>query len=73
MPKKKNRTVRELAKIANTARNKQLTAEQRSAIARKAGQARWKGLTAKERSALAARGGAASAGTPKSKPKRRTP
>jgi hypothetical protein len=65
MPKKKVLTVSDLGKLGNKARNRALTAEQRSAIAAKAGSARWKGLSAKQRRELAARGGAASAGVPK--------
>lgn len=71
MPKKKELTVSELAKLGNAARNRKLTAEQRSEIARKAGRARWKNLTAEERQQIAARGGKASAGVPKTKRRRK--
>ena len=67
MPKKKPFTAHDLGVLGNAARNRALSAKQRSDIARKAGKARWKGLTAKQRRELAARGGSASAGVPKSK------
>jgi hypothetical protein len=64
---KKNKvlTASDLGKLGNAARNRALSAKQRSAIASKAGKARWKHLTAKQRRELAARGGAASAGVSK--------
>ena len=72
MPKKKKKvlTVYDLAKLGNAARNRKLTAQQRTEIARKAGKARWKTLTTAERRTLAARGGKASAGVSKTNRRR---
>jgi general stress protein YciG len=67
--KNKNPHARALGELGGKARNKKLSPERRSEIARKAGLARSQKLSVAERKRIAALGGKASAGKPKTKRK----